>query len=75
MPKAKYKKRKDGRYCTKIDTGRDPQTGKRRYQMVYAKTIAELEKKRAEIITSLNKGLYISPTANETLGTYKKKWL
>lgn len=75
MPKAKYKKRKDGRYCTKIDTGRDPQTGKRRYQMIYAKTIAELEKKRAEIITSLNKGLYISPTVNETFGTYKKKWL
>lgn len=70
---AKYKKRKDGRYCTKIDIGRDPETGKRKYQMVYGKTIAELEKKKSEVITSLDRGLYIVPNKT-TFGDYKESW-
>lgn len=70
---AKYKKRKDGRYCAKIDTGRDAKTGKRKYQMVYARTIAELEIKRSEVINSLDKGFYVAPNQT-TFGEYKEKW-
>ena len=42
MPKAKYKKRKDGRYQTYVEIGRD-ENGKRVREAVYGRTIQELE--------------------------------
>ena len=58
MPKAKYRKRKDGRYETKIDVGKDA-NGKRIRETVYGKTIQELESSIAEIKHSLANNTYI----------------
>lgn len=52
MPKAKYRKRKDGRYETKIDVGKDI-NGKRIREAVYGRTVQELENNIAELKHSL----------------------
>lgn len=70
---SKYKKRKDGRYCTKADIGRNIETGKRQYQMVYGKTIPELERRKSELIHSLDKGFYVTPN-KITFKDYSATW-
>lgn len=54
MPRAKYKKRPDGRYQTKVYIGIED--GKAKYKYLYAATVAELERKAEEIKYSLHKG-------------------
>ncbi len=54
MPRAKYKKRPDGRYQTKVYVGLED--GKPKYKYLYASTVAELERKAEEIKYSLHKG-------------------
>ncbi len=54
MPRAKYKKRPDGRYQTKVYVGTED--SKAKYKYIYAATIAELERKAEEIKYSLHKG-------------------
>lgn len=55
MPRAKYKKRADGRYQTKIYLGTD-ENGKQKFKYVYAATIAELERKAEELRYDLHRG-------------------
>lgn len=55
MPRAKYKKRPDGRYLTRIYLGLD-EKGKSKYKSVYATTVAELERKAEELRYQLHKG-------------------
>lgn len=73
MPK--YTKRKDGRYHTSVGTGEvNPETGKKIRIPVYGRTIAELERNKAEAIDQISKGIYISNKA-VTFGQYKWQWL
>lgn len=58
MPKAKYKKRKDGRYYANIDTGRD-ESGKRIRVSVYGRTAEEIESKIAELRHSVKTNTYV----------------
>lgn len=70
---AKYTKRTDGRYQANITIGYDPKTGIRKYETIYAKSISELENKKSEIKSQINKGIY----ANDrkfTLGKWADKW-
>ena len=72
---AKYKKRKDGRYAAWVTTDEiNPETGKRVRIQVYGRSIAELERKKAEVIEQTSKGIYVSEK-NVTFGAYKWKWL
>ena len=73
MPKAKYKRRKDGRYETKIDVGRDD-NGKRIRETVYGKTIQELENNIAELKHSLNTKTYTRQLPL-TFDQYAKRFL
>lgn len=54
MPRAKYKKRPDGRYQTKVYIGIED--GKPKYKYIYAGTVTELERKAEEIKYTLHKG-------------------
>ena len=54
MSRAKYSKRPDGRYQTKVYVGAED--GKPKYKYVYASTVAELERKAEEIRYALHKG-------------------
>lgn len=54
MPRAKYKKRPDGRYQTKVYLG--TKDGKPQYKYIYAATIVELEAKAEELRYSMRKG-------------------
>ena len=48
---AKYKKRKDGRYAAWVTTDEiNPENGKRVRIQVYGRSVAELERKKAEVI-------------------------
>lgn len=56
---AKYKKRKDGRYQANVIIGTDEETGKLIYApTIYARSIPELENKKAEVKDQVNKGTY-----------------
>lgn len=71
---AKYKKRSDGRYYTKIQIGRDPETGKAIRKNIYGRTIAELESKKSELTYHLDKGTY-ADDEGLTLLQWSRKWL
>lgn len=71
---AKYKKRKDGRYATNVTVGRNWETGKPILVRVYGKTISELEKKKAELITDYASGRNII-TKKVIFKDYAKMWL
>lgn len=58
MPRAKYKKRSDGRYEAKVFLGVDD-TGKRIRKSVFAKSSAELERKVEEIHQQIRESTYI----------------
>lgn len=55
---ANAKKRKDGRFETKVYLGRD-ENGTRKYKCIYARSISELKDKETEIRHQLGKGLDI----------------
>lgn len=59
MPKAKYKRRKDGRFGTYVQNGYLPD-GRPNRIPVYAASSAELEKKVAEIRYEIGHGTYIA---------------
>jgi hypothetical protein len=76
MP-AKYKKRKDGLYCTHVTIGTKPD-GTRHRKSVYAKTIRELEDKAAELRREVGIGavmdggnMSVSEWVDIWLNTYK----
>lgn len=71
---AKYKKRKDGRYCTHVDTGTYDADGKRIRTTIYAKTVRELEEKIAKIRHETITGTYTRST-NITVREYAELWL
>ncbi len=48
MPRAKYKKRKDGRYATSIQVGYKD-NGKPKLKTIYAYSIPELERKKLKL--------------------------
>ena len=71
---AKYTKRKDGRYTTRISTGRYDENGKAIVATLYARTIKELENKVAETKHHVNNGTY-SDDHGRTFGDYADTWL
>lgn len=54
MPRAKYTRRPDGRYATKIYLGIE--NGKPKYKYLYAATVTELERKSEELRYAMHKG-------------------
>lgn len=72
MPKNKYKKRKDGRYETKVSIGYDD-TGKLIRKAVFAKTSAELEEKVFEIKRQLKEGTFVF-TDKTLFSDYCDRW-
>lgn len=73
MPKARYRKRKDGRYETKIEVGKDAD-GRRIRETVYARTIEEIENKIAELKHSINAKTYVKKNTT-TFQQYSEKFL
>lgn len=71
---AKYKRRKDGRYCTHIDTGKYDDNGKRVRITVYAKTIKELEDKAAVLRCQSAAGT-LCKSSSMTFREYAALWL
>lgn len=72
MPRARYKKRKDGRYETKIDLGYDD-SGRRIRKSVSAKTSAELERKVEELRVQIRTGQYVRDS-DMTMYEYATLW-
>ncbi len=70
---AKYTKRPDGRYETKVDIGYDD-NGKRKRKTLYALTIRELDTKVAELHQKLSKNIPVTDE-NITFGEWAKIWL
>ena len=70
----KFTKRPDGRYETKINSGKFDENGKPVRITVYAKTTAELQNRIAEIRTDLNRGTY-ADDKGKTFGRYAESWL
>ena len=71
---AQYKKRKDGRYATRVSTGKYDQDGKAIVINLSARTQAELRAKVAEAKANVIKGTYNANTVI-TFGAYADKWL
>lgn len=73
MPKAKYKKRADGRYLKQIHIGYYP-SGKRRYKNIYGRTEKELEKNISAFLALKQKGIILSGdriTLSEMAGAWR----
>ncbi|MFV0598200.1 MAG: tyrosine-type recombinase/integrase, partial [Bacteroidales bacterium] len=70
----KYKKRKDGRYETKVTVGHDYETGEPIRVPVYGKTIPELENNKALVKADYLRG-YNIVHSNITFIDYAEKWL
>lgn len=73
MPKAKYKKRSDGRYLVQLKIGYNS-NGKPKYKNIYASSVQELESKVAEFKSNLNKG-FIIDDKGMTLARWADIWL
>lgn len=71
---AKYKKRKDGRYYTQVNTGKYDENGKPIRISVYATSCIGLDKKVSEIKTDLNRGTY-ADDQGMSFGRYAEKWV
>lgn len=70
---AKYKKRSDGRYESTVYLGRRD-NGTKILKHLYAPTIKELEIKRSDVLSALDKGIY-ADDKEMTFGPYAEKWL
>ncbi|MFA9376271.1 MAG: hypothetical protein ACERKZ_05880 [Lachnotalea sp.] len=71
---AKYKKREDGRYQANVIIGYDDK-GKRIYApTIYARSVPELERQKAEIMSQVNKGIYANDKGL-TVGKWAKEWI
>lgn len=68
---------KKGRaYYAVVDQGRDPETGKRRQKWHRAgKTKAEAEKELRRILSALDAGTYVSPSAATVASFLEDQWL
>lgn len=72
MPKSKYKKRADGRYATSIQVGYKD-NGKPNLKFVYARTIAEMDRKVAEVKRLRDNGIVIDDRSL-TVGDWADQW-
>lgn len=70
---SKYKKRKDGRYSTTVTNGYKPD-GSPNKVTIYAKTIAELEEKRAQVMIDIHKHVFVKDKS-VTFKDYSEIWL
>lgn len=70
----RYKRRKDGRYSTRISTGKYTADGKLITKTIYARTITELEAKKAEMQVDVKRGMY-ADDAGRTFGSVADDWL
>ena len=69
------KKRGDGRYLVRIFLGRDPDTGKRKYQSRTVRgTKRDAERYRAKVAAQLDQGVLIG-SGRVTVGEYLDRWL
>ena len=68
--------KRGNRYSVVIDLGRDPTTGKRKreWHSGYA-TEKEAEDARVEILASLQRGVYVSPSKRTVAGFLVDDWL
>ena len=66
-------KRKDGRWCTQVTTGKRPD-GRLIRPVIYGRTRKEVAEKMAAILHEQQQGLYIAPD-NETTADYMWRWL
>ncbi|MBR2759732.1 MAG: site-specific integrase [Solobacterium sp.] len=73
MPKIKFTRRKDGRFCTCVDTGKT-ENGKRQRVMLYGRTAQELENKVSELKQSLKQQTYVKEQ-KITFGQYADQFL
>lgn len=71
---AKYKKRADGRYATRVSTGRYDSSGKQIVKTLYGRTIAELDSKVESMRTDLRRGSY-ADDLGRTFIEYAEIWL
>lgn len=69
-----YKKRKDGRYATRVATGRYDAEGKPIVVNLSAKTQAELREKVSQTKADISRGVYASD-GGKTFGAYADAWL
>lgn len=75
MPRAKYKKQKDGRYQTKVWDGSYTESGRKHYIAVYStQSSADLERKKAEIENQVKEQSYVA-ACDDTFLEYAKLWL
>ena len=73
MPRAKYKKRADGRYLSQILIGYQD-NGKPKFKNIYGRTIPELENKINEFKAQMNKGIILDDK-NLTVREWSNIWL
>lgn len=73
MPAQKYKKQSDGRYHTTLATGRIRPDGKPEKIALAARSIAELERKRFEILDQIERGSLLIDK-DMTFSEYSAKW-
>ena len=68
-------KRSKNSYSIAVSLGKDPTTGKYKYQWVTVKgTKRDAEKRLAELVHQLDNGTFIKP-GKTTLGEYLERWL
>lgn len=70
---SRYKKRKDGLYQANIKVGYNPTTGHPKYKTVYARTVNELEIKKADVKSAVTRGVY-ADDQNILLGEWAESW-
>lgn len=72
--KKNNKKRDDGRYQVQVYLGRDPETQKRKYKVVYGHSQKEANEKAIEIKLALKKGIDVTPEFL-TFSDWADKWI
>jgi integrase len=70
------RQRSKGSWEITVDIGRDPATGKRlrHFETVQGRK-ADVNKRLVELLATMEKGAYVKPTHNLTLGDYLLEWL
>lgn len=68
------RKRPDGRWEARYTVGFDPQTGKQNQKSIYGKTQKEAREALTQVISDLDDGTYIAPSA-QSLGEWLDTWL
>ena len=73
MARKKYKRRADGRFDTTVKIGVNPKTGRPIRKHIYARTVKELEAKRAEFVKQRDMGLISDKPV--TFAEYAEQWM